>query len=134
MSNQSSEIDLPISIVTEIIKKTISEDVCLSKSTKRAFSRLGGVFILYIANLANNMCKSKKKSKVLVRDVIEAMNKSGFSAYGEEINELMRKMTEEICEIREEMKGGKDKKDIGNNVEHERMAGSNEKVRVEVEN
>lgn len=47
----TSQIDLPISIVSEIIKNYIGEDVLLSKNTKIAFSRIGGVFILYIANL-----------------------------------------------------------------------------------
>jgi hypothetical protein len=47
----TSPIDLPITVVSEIIKNNIDEDVCLSKNTKIAFSRIGGVFILYIANL-----------------------------------------------------------------------------------
>ena len=47
----TSPIDLPITVVSEIIKNNIDVYVCLSKNTKIAFSRIGGVFILYIANL-----------------------------------------------------------------------------------
>lgn len=47
----TTPIDLPISIVSEIIKNSLTEDVLLSKNTKIAFSRIGGVFILYISNL-----------------------------------------------------------------------------------
>lgn len=47
----ATPIDLPLSITSELIKNNISEEVCLSKSTKIAFSRIGGVFILYISNL-----------------------------------------------------------------------------------
>jgi hypothetical protein len=56
----TSQIDLPITIVSEIIKNnlgisskiiSIDDDVLLSKNTKVAFSRIGGVFILYITNL-----------------------------------------------------------------------------------
>lgn len=47
----TTPIDLPISIVSEIIKNSLIEDVLLSKNTKIAFSRIGGVFILYISNL-----------------------------------------------------------------------------------
>lgn len=97
----STPADLPISIVTEIIKNGIDGDVCLSKNTKIAFSRLGGVFILYIANLANDLCKAKKKSKILVRDVIEAMNKSGFGNYSQEINELINKINAEMIKNKE---------------------------------
>ena len=46
-----STIDLQVSIVSEIIGNSLDEDVLLSKNTKIAFSRIGGVFILYISNL-----------------------------------------------------------------------------------
>lgn len=49
--NMTSPIDLPVSIVSEIIKNSLDDDVLLSKNTKVAFSRIGGVFILYISNL-----------------------------------------------------------------------------------
>ncbi len=47
----ATPIDLPLSITSEIIKNGIVDDVCLSKNTKIAFSRIGGLFILYISNL-----------------------------------------------------------------------------------
>lgn len=47
----TSPIDLPITVVSEIIKNSLEDDVLLSKNTKIAFSRIGGVFILYISNL-----------------------------------------------------------------------------------
>ena len=47
----TTPIDLPLSITSEIIKNGIVDDVCLSKNTKIAFSRIGGLFILYISNL-----------------------------------------------------------------------------------
>ena len=47
----TSQIDLPITVVSEIIKNYLDDDVLLSKNTKIAFSRIGGVFILYISNL-----------------------------------------------------------------------------------
>ena len=47
----STPIDLPLSITSEIIKNGIVDEVCLSKNTKIAFSRIGGLFILYISNL-----------------------------------------------------------------------------------
>ncbi len=47
----TSPIDLPITVVSEIIRNNLEDDVLLSKNTKIAFSRIGGVFILYISNL-----------------------------------------------------------------------------------
>ena len=47
----TTPIDLPLSITSEIIKNGIVDDVCLSKNTKIAFSRIGGLFIFYLSNL-----------------------------------------------------------------------------------
>lgn len=47
----SAPIDLPVSVITEIIKNNLEEDTQLSKNTKLAFSRIGGVFILFISNM-----------------------------------------------------------------------------------
>ena len=38
---------------------------------------------------ANEICKSKGKSKITVKDVIEAMEKSGFGNFQPEIENLM---------------------------------------------
>ena len=40
-----------LSITSEIIKNGLKDEVCLTKNTKIAFSRIGGLFILYISNL-----------------------------------------------------------------------------------
>ena len=47
----SNPIDLPISVVSEIIKNSLDEDILIKKNSKLAFSRIGGVFILYLSNL-----------------------------------------------------------------------------------
>ena len=61
----------------------------MSKNTKIAFSRISGVFILYISNLANEICKSKNRSKITVLDVIEAMEKSGFQNFKPDVDNLL---------------------------------------------
>lgn len=83
----TSPIDLPISITYDIIKASLDNDVLLSKNTKVAFSRIGGVFILYITHLANEICKSKGRSKIIVSDIKEALEKAGFEDFNKEIQE-----------------------------------------------
>lgn len=82
----TSPIDLPLSITSEIIKNKLDSDIMLNKNTKLAFSRIGGVFVLYISHLANEICKVKGKSKVTLDDIKEALNKSGFSDFVEKID------------------------------------------------
>lgn len=77
----TSPIDLPITITSEIIKNSLDNDVLLSKNTKIAFSRIGGTFILFISHLANEICKSKGRSKITVPDLKEALEKAGFEDY-----------------------------------------------------
>lgn len=82
----TSPIDLPLSITSEIIKNKLDSEIMLNKNTKLAFSRIGGVFVLYISHLANEICKVKGKSKVTLDDIKEALNKSGFSDFVEKID------------------------------------------------
>jgi len=42
-----------------------------------------------INNRANEICKSKGRSKITVKDVIEAMEKSGFNNFQPEIENLL---------------------------------------------
>lgn len=82
----ASPIDLPLSITSEIIKSKLDSEIMLNKNTKLAFSRIGGVFVLYISHLANEICKSKGKSKLTLDDLKEALNKAGFSDFIEKID------------------------------------------------
>ena len=102
--------DLPLSITSEIIKRSIDEDICLSKSTKIAFSRLGGVFILFISQMANEICKSNNRTKIMNKDVISAMDKYGFSNYKNEINELLEKLCKPLKEKAQK------RKDVDENI------------------
>jgi histone H3/H4 len=81
----TSQIDLPISITYEIIKSCLDSDVLLSKNTKVAFSRIGGVFIMYISHLANEICKSRGRSKITINDITEALEKAGFEDFNAEV-------------------------------------------------
>jgi hypothetical protein len=46
--------------------------------------------ILYLFTFsANEICKSKNKSKITVKDVLEAMEKSGFENFQPEIENLL---------------------------------------------
>ena len=55
------------------------------------------VFLFYIFQIckkiykfrANEICKSKGKSKITVKDVLEAMEKSGFQNFQPEIETLI---------------------------------------------
>ena len=85
----SSPIDLPMSITSEIVKNCIDSDVILSKTTKSAFSRIGGVFILYISHLANEICKSKGRSKITLNDIYEALERAGFQDFNPKIEKAL---------------------------------------------
>ena len=87
----TSPIDLPISITYDIIKTSLDNEVLLSKNTKVAFSRIGGVFIMYITHLANEICKSKGRSKIVLSDIKEALEKAGFEDFNAEIEEAVGK-------------------------------------------
>lgn len=86
----TSPIDLPISIINDIIKSNIDSDVLLSKNTKLAFSRIGGVFIMYLSHLALENAKKKKRVKITIKDVKDALIQAGFEDFIEKLDEFMR--------------------------------------------
>ena len=49
-------------------------------------------FLIYLFYSANEICKSKGKSKIMVHDVLEALNKSGFKEYNKEIEEFIQQL------------------------------------------
>jgi len=49
--------------------------------------------------LANEICKSRNRSKITVNDVLEALDKAGFDKYASEIENLSSKYYIEIIKI-----------------------------------
>jgi hypothetical protein len=88
----------------------------LSKNTKIAFSRISGVFILYISNLANEICKSKNRSKITVNDVIEAMEKSGFQNFKPDVDNLLFEIDKSETNKKQEIKQRRDEDDINEEI------------------
>jgi DNA polymerase epsilon subunit 3 len=97
----ASPIDLPLTITSELIKNCLDNDVILSKNTKIAFSRIGGVFILYISHLANEIRKNKGRSKITVTDIKEALEKAGFEDFNPKIEKSLADYESQLKTIQE---------------------------------
>ena len=88
----------------------------MSKNTKIAFSRISGVFILYISNLANEICKSKNRSKITVLDVIEAMEKSGFQNFKPDVDNLLFEIDKNETNKKQEIKQRREEDELDENL------------------
>ncbi len=60
--------------------------------------------IIIIFFSANEICKSKGRSKIMVHDVLEALNKTGFTEYNKDMEELVEQI---IKNNNEKNKAGK---------------------------
>ena len=95
----TSQIDLPLSITNEIVKNILDSDILLSKNTKLAFSRIGGVFILYISHIAQEITKSKGRTKITVNDIKEALSKAGFNDFLPKLNAFVEEYEKKVDNI-----------------------------------
>ena len=114
----TSQIDLPLSITNEIVKSILDSDILLSKNTKLAFSRIGGVFILYISHIAQEITKSKGRSKITVNDIKEALSKAGFNDFLPKLNTFVEEYEKKV-DINEENEDVDVDKDNENEIEKE---------------
>ena len=86
LSNMAERIDLPKSSVARMIKAylpdvaggfgAVGSDLKLAADVKDAFARAGGLFVLYIANAADDACKHTGRSTVTAEDVLGGLEES----------------------------------------------------------
>ena len=81
----AERIDLPRSSVARLIKQYLPEvsggpsgDFKLSSDVKGAFARAGGLFILYVANAADEACKQTGRTTVTAEDVLGGLEETDF--------------------------------------------------------
>lgn len=64
---------------------------------------------------ANEICKSKGKSKITVKDVLEAMEKAGFNNFKPEIDSLLFNIEKDANNTHQPKKRQAIEEDINNN-------------------
>eukprot|EP00485_Elphidium_margaritaceum_P003737 CAMPEP_0202710036 /NCGR_PEP_ID=MMETSP1385-20130828/22071_1 /ASSEMBLY_ACC=CAM_ASM_000861 /TAXON_ID=933848 /ORGANISM="Elphidium margaritaceum" /LENGTH=121 /DNA_ID=CAMNT_0049369449 /DNA_START=48 /DNA_END=413 /DNA_ORIENTATION=- len=83
MSTKGS-YELPTTAVQKIIHK-VNPNVKIKKDAKQAISKAAGIFVLYLAHNANQLCKTAKRSTIQADDILNALEEIEFGDFNEEL-------------------------------------------------
>jgi len=81
MAERTEDLNLPLSVVTRIIKNALPVGVNVSKEARVAMARAASVFVLYATATANNYALKSKRRTLAATDVIEAMKDMEFDTF-----------------------------------------------------
>jgi len=99
-------LELPNSNVMKLVKEAIDNNNA-STDAKTAISKAGKVFVLYLSNLANDICQEKNKSTITAQHIYQALEELEFGGF---INKLQLSL-EEYKRQHDSKKDDKNEKD-----------------------
>uniref|UniRef100_A0A1E1XT91 DNA polymerase epsilon subunit 3 n=1 Tax=Amblyomma sculptum TaxID=1581419 RepID=A0A1E1XT91_AMBSC len=113
MAERPEDLNLPLSVVTRIVKDALPDGVNVSKEARAALAKAASVFVLYTTSCANNFAMKGKRKTVTGADIISAMEEMEFESF---IDTLSGNL--------EQFRQGKTKKDAMRAKKHEAAAGA----------
>lgn len=108
MSTKGS-YELPPTAVSKIISKA-NPNIKVKKDAKQAISKAAGIFVLYLAHNANQLCKNSKRSTIQADDVLTALNDIEFGDFNDELKKALISYRTEQQQIKESKKQKKAEK------------------------
>lgn len=93
--SKSPEFEPPLSSVTKIIRRAVGDSVQVGKEAKATFTRVAGIFILYITACANDFSREGKRATITANDVYQALKELEFEDMVEPLQEFLRRSNEE---------------------------------------
>lgn len=70
MAEKTEDLNLPLSVVTRIVKESLGDGVNVSKEARIAISRAASVFVLHATTYANQAALAGKRKTLTAQDVI----------------------------------------------------------------
>ena len=89
MAERPEDLNLPISIVSRIIKETVGNNVTVSKEAKVAIAKAASVFVLYATSCTNSVATRKKRKTMMAEDVFTAMEDMDFPSFIEPLKQAL---------------------------------------------
>lgn len=86
MAERPEDFNLPLSVVTRIVKDALPDGVNVSKEARAALAKAASVFVLYATSCANNFAVKGKRKTVAGADIIAAMEEMEFENFVDSLN------------------------------------------------
>lgn len=87
MAEKLEDLNLPMTVVTRIVKEVLPDGVAISKEARTGLAKAASVFVLYVTSAATNIVKNKNKKSLTGQDVLEAMKDIEFDRFIEPLTE-----------------------------------------------
>ncbi|GBP93347.1 DNA polymerase epsilon subunit 3 [Eumeta japonica] len=87
MAEKLEDLNLPLTVVTRIVKEVLPDGVAISKEARTGLAKAASVFVLYVTSAATNIVKSNKKKTMTGQDVLEAIKDIEFDRFVEPLSE-----------------------------------------------
>lgn len=81
MVEKPEDFNLPLSVVTRIVRDALPDGVNVSKDARAALAKAASVFVLYTTSCANNFAAKNKRKTVTGADIISAMEEMQFESF-----------------------------------------------------
>ena len=114
MAEKLEDLNLPMTVVTRIVKEALPEGVSISKEARTGLAKAASVFVLYVTSAATNIVKNKKRKGLTGQDVLEAMRDIEFDRFVEPLGEYLEQYKQMVSARKS---GAGKKKDEGEEVE-----------------
>ncbi|KAF4521364.1 hypothetical protein B566_EDAN006953 [Ephemera danica] len=101
MAERPEDLNLPLSVVTRLVKDALPIGISMSKEARVALARSASVFVLYLTSSANLLAHKEKRSTIRGQDVIKALDDTDFTHFEEPLTKALEHFK----------KGQQDKKD-----------------------
>lgn len=89
MAEKLEDLNLPLTVVTRIVKEALPEGVSISKEARTGLAKAASVFVLYVTSAATNIVKNNKRKALTGQDILEAMSDIEFDRFVEPLRNAL---------------------------------------------
>lgn len=90
------DLQLPLSVVSKIIKDALPQGVIVSKEARIAISKAASIFVLYCTACANNLVMENKRKTLRDTDIMAALEEMDFGEFCPQLKENLEGKNSEV--------------------------------------
>lgn len=89
MAEKIEELNLPITIISRLIKEALPPGVSIRAEARSAITRAASVFILYLTSTANSVRVNDKNKMITAKNIFDALEENEFENFVQPLKESL---------------------------------------------
>uniref|UniRef100_A0A0K8TB22 DNA polymerase epsilon subunit 3 n=1 Tax=Lygus hesperus TaxID=30085 RepID=A0A0K8TB22_LYGHE len=86
MAEKVEDLNLPLSVVSRIVKDSLPDGTNVAKEARTALARAASVFVLYLTSTANNIATKSNRKTINTNDIMKALEETDFEQFIEPLS------------------------------------------------